>query len=124
VSAAADRHFEQARQNRDLAQELLRDHDTSPTYVQWAVTVAFYCAVHAIQGYLVDLGRDPKTHAVRDAEIANPMSRVPMDMYREYMALKQLSEKAHYRCGIFDPAWVQRSVIDGRLKTITDFVSL
>jgi hypothetical protein len=124
VSAAADRHFEQARQNRDLAQELLRDHDTSPTYVQWAVTVAFYCAVHAIQGYLVDLGRDPKTHATREAEIADPVNGVPTDVYRAYMALKQLSEKARHRCGLFDPAWVQRPVIDGRLKTITDFVSL
>jgi hypothetical protein len=47
-----------------------------------------------------------------------------MDVYRAYMALKQFSEKARYRCGTLDPAWVQRSVIDGRLKTITDFVGL
>ena len=124
MSAAADRHFEQARQNRDLAHELLRDHASGPAYVQWVVTVAFYCAVHAMQGYLVDLGRDPKSHAMREAEIADPTNRVPTDVYRAYMALKQFSEKARYRCGNFDPAWVQQSVIDGRLKTITDFVGL
>jgi hypothetical protein len=124
VSTVSDRHFDQARQNRDLAVELLRDHGGSPTHVQWAVTAAFYCAVHCMQGYLVSIGRDPKTHLRRADEIADPANHVPADVHRAYEALKQLSEKARYRLGIFDPAWVQRSVIDGRLKVITDFVSL
>jgi hypothetical protein len=124
VSPARDRHLEQARQNRTLAEELLRDHAGSPMYVQWVVTVAFYCAVHAMQAYLVDRGRDPKTHAMREAEIADPVNGVPADVYRAYIALKQFSEKARYRCGTFDPAWVQRSVLDGRLKVIADFVGL
>lgn len=124
MSIAADRHFEQARQNRDLARELIREHGDSPPHVQWAVTTAFYCAVHALQGYLVNRGRDPKTHVMREAQMADPMNHVPNDVYRAYMALKQFSEKARYRCGTFDPSWVQQKVIDGRLKTVTDFIGL
>jgi hypothetical protein len=124
VSPAGRRHFEQARQNRDVAIGLLRDFGESPPHVQWAVTAAFYCAVHCMQGYFADRGLDPKTHVSREAQIADRVNGVPNDVYRAYMALKQFSEKARYRLGVFDPGWVQRSVIDGRLKTVTDFVGL
>jgi hypothetical protein len=77
-----------------------------------------------MQGDLVDRNIDPKTHVKREAEIADPRNGVPPDIYWAYMALKQFSEKARYRLGIFDPRWVQRSVIDGRLKIITDFIGL
>lgn len=124
MSTASDRHFDQARRNRSLAEELLRDHGESATHVQWAVTAAFYCAVHCMQGYLLGLGRDPRTHLQRADALADPVNHVPADVHRAYEALKQLSEKARYRLGTFDSAWVQQSVIDGRLKTVTDFVGL
>ena len=124
MSAVRDRHYEQARYNRDVAEQLLRDHADSPCHVQWAVTVAFYCAVHTMQGYLVDRGHDPKTHVTREALIADPVNHVPNDVYRAYVGLKQFSEKARYRLGTFDPAWVKSAVLDGRLKKVTEFVGL
>lgn len=124
MSPTGRRHFEQARWNLAVAQQLLRDHGGEPPYVQWAVTAAFYCGVHCIQGYLIDRGRDPKTHLRRADEIADPANHIPADVDRAYEWLKQLSEKARYRLGTFDPAWVQRTVLDTRLKTITDFVGL
>jgi len=107
-----------------LAEELLRDHGDDLAHIQWAVTAAFYCAVHCMQGYLLNLGCDPRTHVQRGNEIADPKNHVPPDVYRAYQALKQLSEKARYRLGTFDPVQVQQSIIDGKLKTITDFVGL
>ena len=77
-----------------------------------------------MQGYLADRNIDPKTHAKREAEIADPVNGVPTDVYRAYMALKQFSQRARYRLGTFDPGWVQQSLIDGRLRVITDFVNL
>lgn len=124
MSSTSDRHFEQARLNRYFAEQAIRDHAGSTVHVQWAVTSAFYCAVHCMQGYLVDRGLDPKTHVTREAQIADPLNGVPADVYRAYMALKQFSEKARYRLGTFDPNWVQTSLIDTRLKAITDFVGL
>jgi uncharacterized protein (UPF0332 family) len=124
VSPLTNRHFRQARHNRDFAEDLLALHGSSPTHVQWAVTAAFYCAVHCVQGYLVDRGRDPRTHVTRGIEIADPANQVPIDVQRAYEALKQFSEKARYRLGTFDPAYVRTSILDRRLRAVTDFVGL
>jgi hypothetical protein len=123
VSLVADRHFEQARQNRYLAEELLTV-GKSPTHVQWAVIAAFYCAVHCMQAYLIDRGRDPRSHMARGNEIADPSNHVPLQVQRDYEALKQFSERARYRLGAFDPAYVRSTILDRRLKSITDFVGL
>jgi hypothetical protein len=77
-----------------------------------------------LQGYLADRGIDPKTHAARDAEIANPANGVPPKVYWAYRELKDRSERARYRLASFDPIWVQEKLIEGRLKTITEFVGL
>jgi HEPN domain-containing protein len=124
VSQIVDRHFEQARRNRDLAEELLTTGGQSATHVQWAVIAAFYCAVHCIQGYLIDRGRDPRSHMARGNEIADPSNHVPLQVQRDYEALKQLSERARYRLGAFDPAYVRSAILDKRLKSVTDFVGL
>jgi len=97
---------------------------TNPTRIQWAVTAAFFCALHCIQGYLLTRGRDPQRHAARGREIADPANRVPMDVHRAYVALEQLSKRARYRLGVFDPGFVQRRVLDERLRLITEFVGL
>ena len=124
MSAAGDRHFEQARWNRDFAEQTLRDFGGSQCHVQWVVTSAFYCAVHCMQGYLVNRGLDPKSHAAREDLMADPINGVPQQVFRAYMFLSQTSKRARYRCGVFAPAWVQSSIIDGRLRTIASFVNL
>ena len=80
VSPSSQGHFDQARRNRDLAEELLAHPTADPTHVQWAVTAAFYCALRCVQGYPADLGRDPQSHAARGKEIADPTNQVPMDV--------------------------------------------
>ena len=124
VSPASQGHCDQARRNRDLAEEPLAHPTADPTHVQWAVIVAFYCALHCIQGYLLDLGRDPQSHAARGMEIADPATQVPMDVQLAYVALEQLSKKARYRLGVFAPSFVRQRVLDDRLNTITNFVGL
>lgn len=124
VSPVSQGHFDQARRNRDLAEELLAHPTADLTHVQWAVTAAFYCDLHCIQGYLLGLGRDPQSHAARGREIADPANQVPMDVQLAYVALEQLSKKARYRPGVFAPSFVRQRVIDDRLRKITDFVGL
>jgi hypothetical protein len=120
----SDDHYEQARQNRALAERLLAGGAGSPIDVQWAVIAAFYCAVHCMQGYLLTLGHDPQNHAARGALVASASASIPIEVQAAYFWLKVRSERARYRLGIFDPAFVRRRVLDDKLRLITDFVKL
>ena len=124
VSPASQDHREQAHRNRALSEELLAHPTADPTHVQWAVTAAFYGALHCLQGYLLDRGRDPQSHVARASAIANPSTQVPIEVQLAYRTLEQLSKKARYRLGTFAPSFVRRRVLDERLKLITDFVGL
>lgn len=124
MSPASSAHFEQARQNREFAEQLLADHENSPVHVQWAVTAAFYCALHCMQGYLLTLGHDPQSHVARGHVIADPANQVPLDVQRAYVRLEQFSKKARYRLGTFAPSFVRSKILDDSLKRITDFVGL
>lgn len=77
---AADGHLDQARRNLAHAEYLLRDHAADPTCVQWAVTAAFYCAVHCLQAHVLRAGADPRTHVRRAELIADPAFLVPTDV--------------------------------------------
>ncbi|HZO32300.1 MAG TPA: hypothetical protein VFH48_40620 [Chloroflexota bacterium] len=124
MSPVSDAHFEQARQNRAFAEQMLTDYGNSPTHVQWAVTAAYYSALHCRQGYLLIRGRDPQSHVARGHEIADPANQVPMDVQRAYIRLEQFSKKARYRLGIFAPSFVRSRIFDDTLKRVTDFVGL
>lgn len=117
-------HLEQARRNLAHAGFLLRDHASEPTCVQWAVTAAFYCAVHCIQAHLIRHHKDPRTHVSRADLIADPAYGVPRDVQAAYEWLKQRSEAARYRLAEFGPTWVQRRVLGERLERVTQFVGL
>ena len=116
-------HLDQARKNRALAEWLLAQ-PTDPTNVQWAVALAFYCAVHCMQAYLIRLGHDPKSHAQRGALIDLPALGVPDEVRRSYRWLKDRSESARYRLGQFAPQFVRTVVLDTHLERITRFVQL
>jgi hypothetical protein len=122
--ATPDDHFEQARQNRALAEYLLRRHGTDPTYVQWAVTATFYCAVHCMQAHLMRFGENPRNHTVRGLLIADPRYGVPSDVQSAYDLLYQRSRAARYDLAVFDPEIVQRRLIGHYLERITAFVGL
>ncbi len=124
MTALGDRHRDQARLNRTHAEYLIADPHTDPTSLQWAVTAAFYCAVHCMQGYLVDRGQDPQNHTDRRKAIADPANAIPLHVQVAYRSLYQLSKKARYRLGVFHRGFVRGRVLDGELATITTFVGL
>jgi uncharacterized protein (UPF0332 family) len=83
-----DAHLEQARASREFAEQLVRDRPSDPVALQWAVTAAFYCALHCLQAHLLARGMNPRTHMARDRLLASPASGVPDDVYAAYEALK------------------------------------
>ena len=124
MTANSSDHLNQARQNLLLAEYLLREHAANPTYVQWAVTAIFYCAVHCMQAHLVQHGRSPRTHEARGRLIADPRYGVPIDVQTAYELLSQRSRAARYDLAMFDPAIVQQRLIGHYLTRITAFVGL
>lgn len=56
--------------------------------------------------------------------MADPANGVPPDVQDAHEALKQFSEKARYRLGVFDPDFVRRRILDGELRIVTGFVGL
>ena len=92
--------------------------------MQWAVTAAFYCAVHCLQAHLVRQGYDPRTHMKRAEAIADPNTGGPPTVQIAYELLKQRSEKARYRLAELDGAIVQRRILGHYLAIVTAFVGL
>jgi len=119
-----DAHLEQARANRDFAEQLLQDRPSDPVSLQWAVTAAFYCALHCLQAHLLARGMNPRTHMARDRLLAGAASGVPDDVYAAYEALKQRSEGARYRMWGLTADRVREDILDGYLAKVTEFVGL
>lgn len=117
-------HLDQARRNQAFAEQLLSQHASDPTSLQWAVVVAFYVAVHCMQAHLMTLGHTPENHGQRGYLIAQPLSGVLADTRRSYRWLKQRSELARYRLSLFAPSFVQTEVFDVHLRNVTSFVGL
>jgi HEPN domain-containing protein len=124
MSISPDQHREQARRNLAHAEQLLAEHGDDPTAVQWAVTAAFYCAVHCVQAHLIRQGYDPQTHMKRAEAIADPNTAVPPMVQIAYELLKQRSEKARYRLAEFDGAIVRRRILGHYLQIVTSFARL
>ena len=124
MSIPPNRHLEQARRNLAHAEQLLAEHGDDPTAVQWAVTAAFYCAVHCLQAHLIRQGYDPQTHMKRGEAIADPNTGVPPAVQIAYELLKQRSEKARYRLAEFDGEIVRRRILGYYLQAVTSFVEM
>ena len=124
MSPTPDDHLGQARRNLALAEYLLREHAADPTYVQWAVTAIFYCAVHCMQAHVMQQGQRPRTHEARGRLIANPAYGVPLDVQTAYELLSQRSRAARYDLATFDPTIVQQRLVRHYLARITSFVGL
>ena len=85
-----EHHLSQTRRNYRLFGELRE------TYVDWAVTVLFYGAIHFIEAWLLE--RVPTGSGSHQA-MANRLTRlgVPSDVYDAHEYLRELSETARYR---------------------------
>jgi hypothetical protein len=64
--------------------------------MQWAVTVTFYSALHALGAYLLTRGIQVTSHRARDRVISNPVNGVPANIYRAYRDLEDYSRDARY----------------------------
>jgi len=117
-------HLDQARGNLSFAHYLLTHHATDPVSLQWAVTAAFYRAVHCMQAQLLGRGVNPQDHRDRNWAIADPANGVPPRVQSAYRALFQFSIRARYRFGMFSPIWIRNRIFDRELKTVTDFVGI
>ena len=124
--ARPDQHFDQARQNRIFAEYLLATYPNDPVYMQWAVTAAFYSALHCMTGYLVQHGIQVFNHQARDAALANLSSTgaIPFAVYDAYVRLKSRSTGARYELRTFPSHQVRQQILDTYLARITSFVGL
>lgn len=97
-------HLAQAEHNRQLAEKLLGE----PLYHDWAITAAFYAAVHYFEQWLfsepekhteTSIPVDTKgrlrytAHAWREKIIQNKLSK---DAFRSFRKLRDASETARY----------------------------
>jgi hypothetical protein len=122
--ASRARHLEQARQNRRIAQQLLDTWSTDPYAAQWAVTAAFYCALHCVEAYLADQGVHSLNHDHRNQNLFDPSLGIPIDVRDAYEQLKQWSQHARYDQRLFQQAHVRTLVVDLMLRQITDWAGL
>src|SRR5215207_858068 len=92
----ANDHLVQARANRDHAEWLLAMNAADPTARQWAVTAAFYCALHGLTAYLIARGVNVTNHTARARALWDANSGVPRSVYRAYRRLDEACRGARY----------------------------
>ena len=84
-----DEHLAQAAKNRKLAETLAKTE-----FLDWAVTIYFYVAVHVIESYLAIHGY----HSTDHDERRDCINRIPQlrTVIKEYLALERVSRQARY----------------------------
>lgn len=116
-------HLHQAEANRRFAHHLVREQSDNPTALQWAVTVAFYAALHCVQShYVLKLGSDaPTNHFARDQAMRD--YPLPDHVHTAYRILRTQSESARYRLREFDHVTVD-TLLGKYLERVTQWARL
>ena len=117
-------HRAQAISNRTFAQTLLQQSGGDPTALQWAVTAAFYCAVHCIEAHLATYGATSTSHDERKRKMRDPAYAIPAHVYTAYRQLERHSRGARYYMQRFNASYVQSEILDQDLSTVTSWASL
>jgi len=123
MASRAD-HLVQARRNRDFATQLLKDYPNDPTALQWAVTAAFYCAVHCVEAHLAPFHAASRSHQERRRRMLDPQYDIPANVYAAYRQLERYSRRARYSLQQFAAGDVQTNILGRYLATVTQFVGL
>jgi hypothetical protein len=118
------KHREQAGINRAFAESLVRDNPSDPGSMQWAVTSAFYCAVHCIEAHFDTFGIHSSAHTQRETRMAQLQYGIPPDVHTAYIQLRQWSEQGRYRMRHFKSAMVQQTVLGQYLPRVTRWIGL
>ena len=85
-------HETQYRHNLEFVQTFY----PSTKYLDWAITLYFYAAVHLIEAMYAQIGVHNKGHVVRNQRIASDHSGIAV----EYMQLYLESRRVRYDCWI------------------------
>ena len=89
------------------------DLDNSP-FLDWAVTVVFYTAIHLVEQFLARKGQDLLSHETRERFISQSADLKPIwSVYRE---LKYQSERARYLVARLQPDEVRN--LEGKLRQV------
>jgi hypothetical protein len=105
--ATAAAHAHQANHNQNFLGAI--DANVFP---DWVVTVAFYKAVHVVEGLLVRKGRSTGSHEQRNRVLKRQFASV----WQEYRPLYNQSRAARYWCVTITPANVAQAL--SRLQAI------
>ena len=122
MASEAD-HLVQARGNRDHAEWLLASRPDDPFAMQWAVTAAFYAALHGLTAHLMGRGVAASTHDERGWALADPRNGVPPHVYTAYRLLEGRGKQARYLLRRFSSDQV-RALLDGPFAEIWTFLKL
>ena len=110
--ATAAQHSHQAAHNENFLGSI------DPTrFPDWVVTVAFYKAVHLVEGLLVRKGRGTTNHSQRN----QVLKRQFVTVWREYRPLYNQSRVARYWCVPILPAQVAGAI--ARLRALESAVA-
>jgi hypothetical protein len=91
-----EEHLRQAEHNEKLAETLAKT-----AYLDWAVIVYFYAAIHYLSLVLAAQGSLPTSHAERDPLVKRHPNLAKI--FNEYKALDIMSRNARYYCTPIDP---------------------
>jgi hypothetical protein len=103
-------HLAQAQVNRDLASSLFRLglQNGNQAYLDWAVTIVFYSALHLIEAKLAVHNLHPQNHGERSRML--DATNADADMVLAYDILRDLSEQARYNARNFQAVEVDNIV--------------
>ena len=116
-------HLQQARANRTLASSLGTAFVGDPAARQWAITIAFYAAVHVIEAHLAQFGLHSASHTARKNWMADPAHGVPGVAHFAYLHLERWSRHARYDAVEFDEREVS-AALNRYLPTVLHVVGL
>ena len=116
-------HLNQARANRDHAEWLIATSPNDPTALQWAVTAAFYSALHALTAHLLARGVQVWDHRMRTQALADPRNGVPLSIHDDYRLLERRSRQGRYLLHTFTRQAV-RDRLDRQLARIAAFTGM
>lgn len=114
----ANEHLAKARHNERFLQELRLD---TTDFLDWAVTVAFYSALHYIDALLAyNHGFDPKDHRERSTELTRH-AHLRKNVKYSFEDLKNDGIEARYTDRVFT-AEEYRDHIQPRLQEVRTYV--
>ena len=119
---ASDVHRDQALRNRTFAYQpfALGEDGSDPTALQWAVTAAFYCALHCVELHL----SDRRVHSLSHWDGEQYLDSLPDPIYTAYKQLKSFSESCRYYATIYETEFVRRTVLERYLERIVRWAGL